>query len=334
MAALTLQWRTGTEIVVVDSASEPQTKDALAQFLVKHPQIVLHRLNWPGLSMARNAAVSLSKGRWLAILDDDTVPDPGWLNEIFALIERLPAKSGAAGLYTYPLWPEGREIDLPVLWRKYLSLVEIEAEEDCTGTPVFVGANMLLRRDALVEAGGFPERLARQNQLLLSGDDVFVAEKMRRRGWAIWYSSRPRVGHRIHLERLDPAWLRKRLFWEGVTSMRLHAELDGAMPLFPVARALAFAPLPYFSYQFFDPLRGTRRARAMWHLGVLRAFFARQPLLAQSSDAANGPGCLGQRQASQERTGERSNGGPRAACYERKEIDAELPRRGTAQRTA
>ena len=294
LAALTRQWRTGTEIVVVDSASEPQTGDALAQFLAKHPQIVLRRLNWPGLSMARNAAVSFSKGRWLAILDDDTVPDPGWLNEIFALIERLPAKAGAAGLYTYPLWPEGREIDLPVLWRKYLSLVEIEVEEDCTSTPVFVGANMLLRRDALIEAGGFPERLARQNQLLLSGDDVYVAEKMRREGWAIWYSSRPRVGHRVHLERLDPAWLRKRLFWEGVTAMRLHAELDGVMPLFPVARAFAFAPV-LFGLSCFDPPRGTLRARAMWHFGVLRAYFARQPLLAQSSGAANGHGGLGSR---------------------------------------
>ena len=243
----------------------------------------------------------------------DTVPDPGWLNEIFALIERLPAKSGPAGLYTYPLWPEGREIDLPVLSRKYLSLVEIEAEEDCTGHPDCVGANMLLRRDALVEAGGFPERLARQNQLLLSGDDVFVAEKMRRGGWAIWYSSRPRVGHRVHLERLDPAWLRKRLFWEGVTAMRLHAELDGVMPLFPVARAFAFAPV-LFGLSCFDPGAAPSGRAPCGTSEFSGAYFARQPLLAQSSGAANGHGGLGSRPVAS----------PQG-------VNAELHARGTAQ---
>jgi glycosyltransferase involved in cell wall biosynthesis len=249
--------------------------EALAQLFADNPYLQMHRLKRPGLSLARNAAVSLSKGRWLAFLDDDAIPNPEWVDELLALINRIPPGTGAVGLYTYPLWPHGGHVDLPSLWIHYLSLVELEVEEDRTSTPILVGANMLLRRKAVIEAGGFPERLSRQRQLLLSGEEVYVVEKMRRKGWSIWYSSRPRAGHRIPRDRLDTTWFRKRMFWEGVTYMRLRIELDGAMPLFPVARALAFAPA-LIGLSLLDPPRGTRLARAMWHLGIVRAFFMRE----------------------------------------------------------
>ena len=246
--------------------------ETLAQLFADNPYLRMHRLKRPGLSLARNAAVSLSKGRWLAFLDDDAIPNPEWVNELFALISRIPPQTGAVGLYTYPLWPPGGHVDLPSLWIQYLSLVELEVEEDRTSAPILVGANMLLRRKAVIEVGGFPERLSRQRQLLLSGEEVYVAEKMRRKGWSIWYSCRPRAGHRIPRDRLDTTWFRKRMFWEGVTYMRLRVELDGAMPLFPVARALAFAPA-LIGLSLLDPPRGTRLARAMWHLGNRALFF-------------------------------------------------------------
>jgi glucosyl-dolichyl phosphate glucuronosyltransferase len=272
LAALTFQERGDVEIIVVDSASEPPAREALAQFFADHPGIRLHRLDLPGVSLARNIAVSLSRGRWLAFLDDDAVPDPSWAEEILALLKRLPPKTGAVGLYTYPIWPQDRDPGLPPLWFMYLSLRVREWEGDCTNAPDFVAANMLMRREAVIEAGGFAEHLARRGQLLLSGDEVYVAEKMRRKGWSIWYSCRPRAGHRIPRERLTAAWFRKRMFCEGVTFMMLRRELDGAAPLFPVARALAFSPI-LFVLSLADSPFGTRRARAMWHLGIAYYFF-------------------------------------------------------------
>lgn len=286
MAALTPQWRDNVEIIVVDSASKPPARETLALLLTDNPQIRMHRLTRPGLSLARNAAVSLSKGCWLAFLDDDAIPDPEWMNEIFALIKRLPPQTGAVGLYTYPFWPPGGDVDLPLLWIQCLSLVELDVEEDRTNAPILVGANMLLRRQAVIEVGGFSERLSRQGKLLLSGEEVCMAEQMRRKGWSIWYSCRPRAGHRIPYDRLDPAWFRKRMFWQGVTEMRLRVELDGTMPFFPVARALAFAPV-LLGLSLLDPPSGTRLARAMQHLGIVRSFFMRQALHSPSADIAN-----------------------------------------------
>jgi glycosyltransferase involved in cell wall biosynthesis len=94
------QWRSNVEIIVIDSASEPPARETLAQLLAENPHIQTHRLERPGLSLARNAAVSLSKGSWLAFLDDDAAPDPEWVSEIVALLKRLPPRTGTVGLYT------------------------------------------------------------------------------------------------------------------------------------------------------------------------------------------------------------------------------------------
>jgi glycosyltransferase involved in cell wall biosynthesis len=288
LAALLPQWRSNVEIIVIDSASEPPARETLAQLLAENPHIQTHRLERPGLSLARNAAVSLSKGSWLAFLDDDAAPDPEWVSEIVALLKRLPPRTGTVGLYTYPIWPQDGDVDLPPIWKLYLSLVELEEEEDRTQAPVFVGANMLMRRQAVIEAGGFPEHLARQRQLLLSGDEVYVAEKMRRNGWSIWYSCRPRAGHRIPHDRLDPVWLRTRMYWEGVTHMKLRSELDGTMPFWPVIRAFALAPV-LIGLSILDSPQGTKVARAMWHFGIVRAYFMRQAPQAASMEIVADP---------------------------------------------
>lgn len=81
------------------------------------------------------------------------------------------------------------------------------------------------------------------------------------------------------------------MFWEGVTYMMQRVELDGDMPLFPVARAFAFAPV-LFGISFLDPPRGTRLARAMWHLGIVCSFFMRQALRVPSATIANDHGGL------------------------------------------
>ncbi|MCI0466453.1 MAG: glycosyltransferase [Beijerinckiaceae bacterium] len=271
------QLRGNVETIIIDSASGLQTRDVLAKILWENPRLRVHRLPRHGLSLARNAATSISNRPWLAFLDDDAVPEPGWVAEILQLIKRLPPQTGAAGLYTRALWPPGADTNLPELWKEHLSFVELEGEMNVTHAPVLIGANMLLYRQAIIEAGGFPEYLSRQGELLISGEDVYMVDKMRQLGWSIWYSSRPRAGHRIPRERLELAWFRKRMFWQGVTYMRQRVYLDGTMPLMLAARSLAIAPI-LAGLALIDSQRGTRLARAIWHLGIVRAFFMRHAL--------------------------------------------------------
>lgn len=271
LVALAAQQRPEAEIIVIDSASAPPARARLQALLAGMPQVRARFLAEPGLSRARNTAVAMSAGDWLALLDDDAVAAPDWLDQVLALIGRLPERAGVVGLRTEPIWPDGTQPELPALWRTYLSVVERDGEGERTHDPQFVGANMLFRRQVVIEAGGFPDRLSRIGPLLLSGEDVYVAERARANGWSIWYSDRPRAGHRIARARLRPAWFRRRLFWQGVTHTRLSRMLDGRLPLYPLARALAAAPVLALM-SLAEPAPGTRLARAFWHLGIIAAF--------------------------------------------------------------
>lgn len=262
------------EIIVVDSASRPEARQRLLTFTAPHPDICVELVDTPGSSLARNCGIARARGVWIALLDDDATPDPDWAAQALTLLRSLPADVAIVGGYTYPLWPTPEPPPLPALWLRYLSLIEVEREGDCTDTPLFVGANMLFRRAPLVDHGGFSARFGRIGDVLLSGDESFAAQMLAQQGWRCWYSSRVRARHRVPADRLDPAWFRRRMFWEGVTQRRLDAALRHTPALWPMARALLYAPALAFLSLGEGP-HSTRLARACWHLGVLRAILGK-----------------------------------------------------------
>jgi len=89
-------------VVVVDNGTEPS--EAIAAAFQKDMNIVYQRLAEPGLVSARNAALRLALARgpeFLAFIDDDEMPETGWLS---ALIERL--EESRADFATGPVVPD------------------------------------------------------------------------------------------------------------------------------------------------------------------------------------------------------------------------------------
>jgi O-antigen/teichoic acid export membrane protein/glycosyltransferase involved in cell wall biosynthesis len=270
LSRLIAQQTPDMEIIVVDSASQSEARGTLLDFTAAQSDIRVELCERAGLAEARNRGLACAHGEWIALLDDDAAPDGDWAAEALDLLAALPHNVGVVGAHTYPLWPEGAAPNLPPLWRGLLSLIDDEKDGDCTEAPRFVGANMFFRRAPLLEGGGFSPRFGRVGKLLLSGDEIFAARAMAQRGWRLWYSNRPRAGHRVPAERLKPAWFRQRMYWEGVTQRRLDVSLQGEAPIMPLARACLFAPVLALLSVADGPF-GTRLARAYWHLGILRA---------------------------------------------------------------
>ena len=77
------------EIIVVDNASTDHTQQVLSD-AIGTSTIPLRALSEPelGLSAARNRGWRAAAGDLVAFLDDDSVPEPGWLQ---ALIESFDA---------------------------------------------------------------------------------------------------------------------------------------------------------------------------------------------------------------------------------------------------
>jgi len=68
------------EVVVIDDGSTDATPKVLAA--IDDPRLRVVRQENAGMSSARNAGVAVAEGEWLIFLDDDDVPEPGWLRAL------------------------------------------------------------------------------------------------------------------------------------------------------------------------------------------------------------------------------------------------------------
>jgi len=136
------------EIVIVDDGSSRETREQLMADLFArrrgHRAPTLRYLWMPtnrGPAAARNWGILAAHGRVIAFTDDDTVPQPDWLQSGLAAIRHgADAVAGA--------------VDVP------LPAVPTDYERDAAGlsNAGFVTANCFVRRDLLCAIGGFDER--------------------------------------------------------------------------------------------------------------------------------------------------------------------------------
>ncbi|MFS1304912.1 glycosyltransferase family 2 protein [Streptosporangium longisporum] len=134
------------EVVVVDDRPPGPDRGELGG-LPRHARVV--RSGGRGPAAARNAGWRASEGEWVAFLDDDVVPGPGWARALLADLADLPADVAAC---------QGRiEVPLPAGRRP------TDAERDTAGLAEagWITADIAYRRSALERTGGFDERFPR-----------------------------------------------------------------------------------------------------------------------------------------------------------------------------
>ncbi|GAA1879491.1 HAD-IIIA family hydrolase [Actinomadura bangladeshensis] len=135
------------EIIVVDDRPAPGAPLPLPASA--GPRIRVIRSGGRGPAAARNAGWRAAATEWVAFLDDDVVPEPGWPARLAADLAGLPPSvGGSQGRVAVPL-PDDRR---PTDWER--------------GTAALAGADwitadMAYRRGVLAELGGFDERFRR-----------------------------------------------------------------------------------------------------------------------------------------------------------------------------
>ena len=210
-------------LIVVDSASPPDAAAALQSLVADMPYARLIRLDRPGLSAARNAALAAVPTGYVAFIDDDAIPAPDYIAAIARAVADAPGAAVMGG-QVLPSW----EAPLPDWWparlRGVLSIVE---GEGCgaygePGAAQFLapcGANFIVLAEAARAIGGFSERVGRIGDILLSDEETLLTHLLCRAGHTTWYDSRILVHHQIQAHRLEPRWLLSRMYWQGASSV-------------------------------------------------------------------------------------------------------------------
>jgi len=175
------------ELTVVDDCSDdPEVDVVLAALpdLVPCRTRTLRTSRNGGPAVARNVGWRASHAPVVAFVDDDVVPDSGWLEAGLSAFDD-PAVGVVQG---HTRLPEGTTEDRLPPWALWRDIGE--------AGPYFEGCNIFYRRTALEETAGFDEQLA------WWGEDTTVGWQVLEAGWSRSFSEAARATHDVEVRGL------------------------------------------------------------------------------------------------------------------------------------
>ena len=181
----------------------------------------------PGLAAVRNRALDETAGSDILIfIDDDEVPESGWLAALLSAFAAGDA-DGIAGRVVTPL-PD----DLDPWLRAVGAFVRPQREEGQL-MPEAATNNLLLSRDAVRASGvRFDPRFG-----LTGGEDSMFTLEFHRAGRSIRWTNRAVVREAVLPERVNRSWILMRAYRNGNSSARVRIALAGGRGSRLAARA-------------------------------------------------------------------------------------------------
>ncbi len=216
------------EIIVVDDGSTDSTGKVIQTFdvrTIRSPQSI-------GASACRNLAARTAQGDLFAFTDSDCVPHPLWLRELSPYFN--DQKVGIVGGYVSNFYSR-TALDRYEEVRSSLNMgpLSFRVEEDSLSNAYVPSCNLIIRKKAFWEAGGFQADLA-------VGEDVDLCWRTRALGYRLLYVPQGRIEHK-HRNDL-PHMLMRRYDYGTLEAIlyRRHKEKRKRLSL-PAAYSISYA---------------------------------------------------------------------------------------------
>ena len=253
------------ELIVVDDGSTDRTGEALLKLKAQGLPLHYVRIDGRGPAAARNEGIRHARGQIVVLLDDDAVPQPGWLQNILKLFETDPAVVAVEG----GVRPVGDEFGL-----MGMSPINLEGG-------VYLTCNLAARREALIKVGGLDEAFRYP-----AFEDCELAARLKSLGTIAWapdaevHHPRRRWGFRRAIREIrfyeclflftlrygylgwpenTTRWPRSRVVWSATGALPLGRALKGL-------RAIPKTPLNALEYLLVSLSQGLAASVLIWPL--------------------------------------------------------------------
>ena len=206
------------EIVVCDNDSARSAEAIVAQ-AANRTHVAVRYFCEPeqNISLARNRVIAAAQGEWIALIDDDELPSPQWLAQLYD----TASASGADGVFgpvfpilppEAPTWLRDGGFFRPIRRQTGMTLSMTEA----------VAGNALLKAAILRKVQGpFDPRYGRSG----GEDTLLFGTLLQKHGARFVGCAEAIVEEFVGVERCSLGWLLRRAFRGGMIWARVEAEL-------------------------------------------------------------------------------------------------------------
>lgn len=218
------------EIFVVDNGSSDGSVDAVKS---RYPKVhVLSNLENRGFACANNLAIRKSKGRYILLLNSDTLVHSDTFNVIVDFMDSHKTV-GASGCKV--IKPDGK-LDLackrsfPTPSNSLYHLLKLDRlfpesrrfgtynltyldEDEVQPVDCLVGAFMMVRKEVISEVGMLDE------EFFMYGEDIDWCYRIKQAGWGVWYVPTASI---IHYKGASSKKKKNRMIYEFHRSMFIY----------------------------------------------------------------------------------------------------------------
>jgi glucosyl-dolichyl phosphate glucuronosyltransferase len=223
------------EVLVIDNGSVDTTQDVIKDYQSKLPNLKGIYSPEPGLHIGRHAGMNAANGELLVFADDDIEALPTWLASIQEAFKD-PTVAMVGG-NNYPMFLESPPKWLFTLWNRRtfrglrsipcLSVIEFGKPQAEISPYLIWGCNFAIRKDVLLQAGGFhPDGMPNELIRFRGDGETHVSRYVAESGMKCVFHPGASVYHKVTPERMTHAYFRQRGFNQGVsdsyTQLRQH----------------------------------------------------------------------------------------------------------------
>jgi glycosyltransferase involved in cell wall biosynthesis len=246
---------TRLDVIVVDNNSSDDTQRVIEESARAAAFPVHYAFEArQGKSFALNTGLALARGDVLALTDDDVTPAEDWIEQIVDIFDDRSVVF--AGGKVLPRWlapppPHLTTLRARDIWGP-LALLDygderFEYTPEATAQRRPIGANMALRRDAMMRIGGWRTDMGKVNNTLISGEDHEIFFRLRRAdSYRGVYEPRMIVHHDVPRARLKRRYFWRWFFASGQTRALMVEHL---YPEIDFSRVPLVAGIPRFMFR-------------------------------------------------------------------------------------